>query len=53
MEETFYIKNSLRQYERMRVNVYTALTPARIKFDLFLNPSGSQNLEFDPAKQVQ
>jgi hypothetical protein len=41
----FYIKNGRGQYGRMLVTVYSALTPARIKCDFIINPSGSQNLE--------
>jgi hypothetical protein len=49
----FYIKNARGQCGRMRANVYAALTPARNQFDFTINPSGSRNLEFDPAKQIQ
>jgi hypothetical protein len=50
--QNFYIKNSQGQFGRMQLEVYSSVTPAGIKFDLWINPSGSQNLEFDPAKQV-
>lgn len=43
--QNFYIRDSQGQYGRMQANVYTALTPARIQFNLAINPSGSQNLE--------
>jgi hypothetical protein len=51
--QNFYIKNSQGQFGRMQMNVYASATPAGIKFDLWINPSGSQNLELDPAKQIQ
>jgi hypothetical protein len=51
--QNFYIRNSQGQFGRMLVKPYASVTPAGISFDLWLNPSGSQNLEFDPAKQVQ
>ncbi len=50
-EGNSYIKNARGQYGRMRANVYAVLTPARIQFDFTINPSGSQNLEPDQAKQ--
>jgi len=53
LTQNFYIKNSRGQYGRMKANVYTALTPARIQFDFTINPSGSQNLEPDQSKQPQ
>lgn len=51
--QNFYIKNFQSQYGRMQIKPYASATPAGIKIDLWLNPSGSQNLEFDPAKQIQ
>lgn len=45
ISQDFYIKNATGQYGRMRVNVYSALTPAKIKFEFWINPSGSHNLE--------
>lgn len=51
--QNFYIKNSQGQFGRMQLKPYASATPAGIKFDLWLNPSGSQNLEFDPSKQIQ
>lgn len=53
LTQNFYIKGSRGQYGRMQVNFSAGLTPARIKFNLWMNPSGSQNLEFDPAKLAQ
>ncbi|MEI7533959.1 MAG: carboxypeptidase-like regulatory domain-containing protein [Verrucomicrobiae bacterium] len=50
--QNFYIKNVQGQYGRMQVKPYASATPAGIKIDLWLNPSGSQNLEFDPTKQI-
>ena len=50
MAQNFYIRSSHGQYGRMQVNVYANLTPARIKFDFWINPSGSQNLEPSPSK---
>jgi hypothetical protein len=50
LTQNFYIKNSHGQYGRMQVSVYAALTPASIKFDFTINPSGSQNLEPAPKK---
>jgi len=45
LTQNFYIKNAHGQYGRMQVNVYAALTPARIQLNFTVNPSGSQNLE--------
>lgn len=53
MTQNFYIKNSQGHFGRMQVEAYASATPAGIKFDLWINPSGSQNLEFDPAKNIQ
>ena len=53
MTQNFYIKNSQGQFGRMQLDVYASVTPAGIKVDLWLNQSGSQNLEFDPGKQIQ
>jgi len=53
MTQNFYIKNSQGQFGRMQMEAYASVTPAGIKFDLWINPSGSQNLEFDTTKQIQ
>ena len=47
LTQNFYIKNSQGQFGRLQITIYAALTPARIKFDFWLNQSGSQNLEPD------
>jgi hypothetical protein len=51
LTQNFYIKNDRGQYGRMLVIVYSALTPARIKCDFVINPSGSQNLEPESEKK--
>jgi hypothetical protein len=35
----------------MQFNVYSSLTPVRLKINFIFNPSGSQNLEQDFSKQ--
>lgn len=50
MTQDFYIKNSQGHFGRLRIIVHAALTPVRIKFDFWLNQSGSQNLETDLSK---
>jgi hypothetical protein len=52
LTQNFYIKNSQGQFGRMQMDAYASVTPSGIKFDLWMNPSGSQNLEFDPTKQI-
>jgi hypothetical protein len=53
--QSFYIKSSHGQYGRMFLKLYTdslgSNTVATVK--LWINPSGSRNLEFDPSKQIQ
>ena len=52
LKKNFYIKNAQGQYGLMRFNVYPGRSPTGIEVRLTVNPSGSQNLEPAPAKQV-
>jgi hypothetical protein len=45
LEKNFYIKNSKGLFGVMQLGVYPDLTPARLKVNFTVNPSGSQNLE--------
>jgi hypothetical protein len=51
LKQNFYIQSSHGQYGRMLVTVYTDLTPARVRFDFWLNASGTQNLEPSSSNQ--
>jgi hypothetical protein len=53
MTQNFYIKNSHGQFGRMQMDTFASATPSGVRFDVWINPSGSQNLEFDPVKQIQ
>jgi hypothetical protein len=52
--QNFYFKNSQGQCGRMSVNLSTSSKDLEtgITIEAWINPSGSQNLEFDPAKQI-
>jgi len=43
--QDFYIRSSHGQYGRMKLTIYANLTPARVRFDFWINSAGSQNLE--------
>ena len=51
LEQSFYIKTPQGQYGRMQFSIYSATTPATVQMNFTINPSGSQNLEPDQAKQ--
>jgi hypothetical protein len=53
--QNFYTKNAQGQYGRLFIDVSTSSKRPEtgITIEAWINPSGSQNLEFDPAKQVQ
>lgn len=53
--QNFYFKNSQGQYGRLLINLLTSSKRPQTGFTIetWLNPSGSQNLEFNPAKQAQ
>lgn len=50
LAKNFYVKTSRGEYGRMHLEVFSALTPARLQADFSFNPSGSQNLEPDFSK---
>jgi len=54
LRQYFYIKNAQGQYGRLFINLSTnsKRPDTGIAVELWINPSGSRNLEFDPAKQV-
>ena len=43
--KSFYVRDGEGHYGRMQINVFAALTPARIRIQTTFNPSGSRNLE--------
>jgi len=45
MAQDFYIRSSHGQYGRMKITIYANLSPARVRFDFWINSAGSQNLE--------
>jgi hypothetical protein len=55
LAKSFYIKDSQGRYGRVFVDLFTdSMRPdTGIKIQAWINPSGSQNLEFDPAKQIR
>jgi hypothetical protein len=55
-EKQFYIKSqSGNRYGRIKLKVIASMQPppAAIRIEAFINPSGSRNLEFDPAMQIR
>ena len=44
-----------KHYGRLTVNIMANYQPppTHVEFDAFVNPSGSRNLEFDPAKEIK
>ena len=55
MSQNFYFKNSRDQYGRLFIGLSTdSMRPdTGISIQAWINPSGSQNLEFDPTKQIR
>lgn len=54
LKQNFYIKDGQGKYGRLLIDLFTdAVRPdTGIKIQTWFNPSGSRNLEFDPAKQI-
>lgn len=54
LTHSFYFKSG-ENYGRMTINIQADFQPPPTYFgaDVHINPSGSRNLEFDPAKQVR
>jgi hypothetical protein len=54
LEEPFYFRNG-NNYGRMKISVAANYQPPPAEFFaiIYLNPSGSRNLEFDPTKGIQ
>jgi hypothetical protein len=54
-EQTFYLKSRNGQaYGHFHVKIYPeSHDGASLEIESYVNPSGSRNLEFDPAKQVK
>lgn len=54
LRQNFYIKNAQNQYGRLFIDLFTdSMRPnTGITVETWINPSGSQNLEFDPRKQI-
>lgn len=54
LKQDFYIKDGQGKYGRVFIDLFTDATrpDTGIKIQTWLNPSGSQNLEFDPSKQI-
>ncbi len=54
LKQNFYIKDGQGKYGRLLIDLFTdAVRPdTGIKIQTWLNPSGSQNLEFDSRKQI-
>jgi hypothetical protein len=50
LDKDFYIKNSQGQFGLMKLHINSSVTPARLKADFTINPSGSRNLEPDFSK---
>jgi hypothetical protein len=52
--QNFYFKNSQGQYGLLFINLSTSSKDPEtgITIEAWINPSGSQNLEFDPTKQI-
>jgi hypothetical protein len=55
LRQNFYIRNARGQYGRLFIDLSTdSMRPdTGITVQTLLNPSGSQNLEFDPKKQIR
>jgi len=55
LRQNFYIESPQGQYGRLCIDLFTdSMRPdTGITVETWINPSGSQNLEFDPAKQGQ
>jgi hypothetical protein len=53
LKKKFYIKNAQGQFGIMQFGIYPGRSPTGLEINFTINPSGSQNLEFDPAKQIQ
>jgi hypothetical protein len=55
LTQYFYFKNAQGQYGRLFIGLSTdSMRPdTGISIQAWINPSGSQNLEFDPAKQIR
>ena len=53
--KNFYIKDNQGRYGRLYVDLFTdSMRPdTGINIRTWINPSGSQNLEFDPSKQIR
>jgi hypothetical protein len=53
--QNFYIKNAQGKYGRLFIDLSTdSMRPdTGITVQTWINPSGSQNLEFDPKKQIR
>lgn len=51
--QTYYVYDG-KHYGRLAVNVMADYQPppTHIEFEAFINPSGSRNLEYDPAKAI-
>jgi hypothetical protein len=54
LQKTFYLKNAQNQYGRVSLDIFTdsMRSDTGISIKSWLNPSGSENLEFDPKKQI-
>lgn len=55
LNQNFYIKNQQGQFGRLFIDLSTdSMRPdTGITIETWINPSGSQNLEFDPSKQIR
>jgi hypothetical protein len=55
LRQNFYFKNARKQYGRLFIDLSTdSMHPdTGITIQTLINPSGSQNLEFDPKKQIR
>ena len=54
-DQSYYLKSRKGQvYGRMKVHISADYQPppARLEIEVFANPSGSRNLEYDPSKQA-
>jgi hypothetical protein len=54
LTQNFYFRDSNGRYGRLFIDLATDSDNADtgIGIEAWINPSGSQNLEFDPAKQI-
>lgn len=52
-EKTFYVKQRNGEYARVRIRVHASDNQPYFGIESYLNPTGSQNLEFDANNAIQ